>query len=390
MNDMRRITAKREPTVLIRPINTRTVTAKAKSEEAPKPPEPLATYPLAVGQGAGRFLWREVDHNQQQTRVLNAAWWDLCEQGTIMAQEFQKFPEWSYVSIYGGQSWLKERLAWQLDYNDPKQVALLADLVDLADIIHQNEHHGSVKLAEKHVGKRMVMHHHGVCYRDNPERYEQAETEAGYTRLISTPDLLIHGAPKYRKNLKWLPLPVNLAELRGTFPHWQERDPAQPFHVLHGYTVQSNKDPESDLPRIVSQLQRQREKVELDLYTRVPKRMSLWLISQADLYFATWLYGPGMATIEAWALGVPTMLSCTPEELAAQKRCYGEELPFCHVTKENAAAKLRELIHEPGLRAEYIKRGYQAIEKLHDVRQVVKKLQGYYEKTKPCRRIVAP
>jgi glycosyltransferase involved in cell wall biosynthesis len=210
--------------------------------------------------------------------------------------------------------------------------------------------------------------------------------EAGYTRLVSTPDLLACGTPQYRKKLKWLPSPLCLDELDRNYPRWQERERGEKVVVGHAYTVGSNKGTEEFL-RIAAEAGR-KQPLQVGLINKVQRRQALWYISQCDVYFATFLYGPGLASYEAMAFGKPVLVGCTPDELAAQRSAIGEELPFIHVTPQTCGKWLRDLTADADLRAEWGQRGRKYVEKFHDLPQVVKRLKKLYEQTKPCKFVV--
>lgn len=322
--------------------------------------------------------------------VVNIGYWDLCEIGYKLAQGFLRYTDWSYQAFSGGTSWVTERAWYRENTTDPQRHdrELQRDLVALADIIHVNEYHEQALLADVKPGKRMVMHHHGCRYRDDPEKYEREETEAGYMRLVSTPDLLIHGTARYRRNLQWLPSPLELEELDRTYPRWDERDPALPLVVAHGYTVEGNKGTPEFLRIMADLVQRRAANVDAGLINGVQRRQSLWYISQCDIYFATFFFGPGLASYEAMTFGKPVLVGCSPDELAAQKSVIGEELPFIHVTPATCGTWIRALAADPDLRREWGKRGRKYVEKFHDIKQVVARAKKLYEQVRPCKALV--
>jgi hypothetical protein len=322
--------------------------------------------------------------------VAHVGYWDLCEMGYKLAEGFLRYTDWSYQSFSGGTSWLTERAWYRENAADPQRhdLELQRDLVALADIIHVNEYHNQPLLADVKPGKRMVIHHHGCRYRDNPGKFERYETEAGYTRLVSTPDLLTHGSPKYRRNLKWLPSPLEIEELDRNYPRWEERDPEAPLVVAHGYTVASNKGT-TEFMRIMDNLSQFRSgRLQVGLINGVQRRQALWYISQCDIYFATFFYGPGLASYEAMAFGKPVLVGCSAEELAAQKDAIGEDLPFIHVTMDTCGKVLSDLAADADLRREWGERGRLYVEKFHDTSVVVRQLKALYEDTLPCRFLV--
>jgi glycosyltransferase involved in cell wall biosynthesis len=375
---------------LLRSFNIRRLPASPVPGASPPPAlERAATIPLACGSGWGRRIWREPAQQPPHT-VANIGHWDLCEIGYKLANGFLAATDWGYWTLTSGTSWVTERAWYKEDVADPQRHdrELQRDIVALADIIHVNERHGQALLADVRPGKRMVVHHHGVAYRDDPGKYERQEVEAGYTRLVSTPDLLIHGKPRYRKTLQWLPSPLDLQELDRNFPQWQPRDPDLPLVIAHGFTIASNKGTQ-DFLRIVDECVEHRSlDLEIALINRVQRRQALWYIAQCDVYFGTFLFGPGLASYEAMAFGKPVLVGCTKEELAAQRSVIGNDLPFIHVTPETLAVRLSELAHDAALREEWGQRGRRYIEKFHDLPVVVERARQLYEQTQPARCLV--
>ena len=340
----------------------------------------------------GQRTWRKPARAGEPERVLNLGYWNLCEIAYELQNAFLQHTNWSYLSISGGRSWLKERCQWLLDYDDPAkhEDKLLRDLLRMADIIHLNECHNHPALSDDLRGKRMAIHHHGCAYRNDPDKWDKAETRAGYLRLVSTPDLLVAGKPEYRATKHWLPSPLNLEELDRNFPRWEARDPALPLQVLHGYTVKANKGTDQ-FERIASEEIRRGTNLQLGFINHVQRRQSLWYMSQADIYFATFLYGPGAASYEAMAFGVPVILGCTPDEREAQCEAIGckrEALPFLWVTPRTCAETLRQLANEPALRAEYGRRGRAYVVKFHDLKPVAQRLRRLYRDAEPCREVL--
>jgi len=368
------------------------VRSKPVVAQVPRETRPASIVPeIAMRAGnPGQRTWRVPAPDQPCKRAVYITWWDLCEVGFELKWGFlQHSRDWSFECLSAGSSWISERVDYRADQTDPggHDFAVFSDRARLADVVHLCEGHTYPALMHLQPGKRMVMHHHGVAYRNNPGLYERQEVEAGYLRLVSTPDLLIYGGRRYRKTLCWLPNPITLTEMDRTFPAWEERSANAPVVVAHGWTVKTNKGTDQ-FEAIISDEMRRGTNLEYAPINHVQRRQSLWYISQCDVYFATFLYGPGMATIEAMALGKPVLVGCNNEELAAQRQCYGKELPFLHVTPETCGQVLRDLAADPDLRREYGDRGRKAVERLHDTPQVVKRLSGLYEQTEPSKAVV--
>jgi hypothetical protein len=339
--------------------------------------------PDACKSGWGNRTWRERARDDGQ-KVLHVSYWDLCELGYTLQQGFLRLTDsWGFWPISYGASWLIERFWWRVGDRDAES-PVIADMMDMADVIHLNGAYWNSDLPlEKLAGKRVIVHKHGQDdYRQCSNLVERMETECGLTRLVSTPDLLIHGDPKLRRNLRWLPSPIDLKELDRLYPRWVPRGKNEPVRILHSYTVPESKGT-PDIIRLVNEAKDAGANLELDLCHQVQRRESHWYNSQCDVFFATLLYGPGLATLECMAFGKPVLVGCNEQELQAQLACAGvkkaEDLPWIWVTPETAIDVLRELAASPKLRRDWGERGRAYIERVHALPVVVELLQGIYE-----------
>jgi glycosyltransferase involved in cell wall biosynthesis len=315
---------------------------------------------------------------------LHVSYWDLCELGYTLQQGFLRLTDsLGFWPVTYGASWLEERFWWRIGDRDA-ELPVIADMMDVADIIHLNGAYWQSDLPlEKLGGKKVVVHKHGQDdYRQNPQLVERVETQAGFTRLASTPDLLIHGDAELRRNLRWLPSPIDLAEIDQLYPRWAPRGKNESMRVLHSYTVPESKGT-PDIIRLVNEAKDSGANLELDLCHRVQRRESFWYNSQCDVFFATLLYGPGLATLECMAFGKPVLVGCNEQELKAQlmaadvKRA--EDLPWIWVTPETAVDVLRELAASERLRRDWGERGRAYIERVHALPVVVALLKRIYE-----------
>ena len=336
--------------------------------------------------------WLNVDRKRSAPLVVNVSYVDLAEIGHELAKGFIRYTDWGYWTTSVDSNWLQQRCWWNVDVTSPDEAGVLHDMLQAADIIHINEYHNYPWITDELVGKKVIIHHHGCEYRDDPTAWEQQETEAGYTRITSTPDLLIHGSPQYRKNLTWLPSPIDLDEFDRNYPRWdRSTDPSAPVRVLHAYTVAEQKGT-YEIFDAVQELQAEGENVELELVHRVGRRQCTWYLSQADIFFATFLYGPGLASIEAMAFGIPTLVGCNPDELRkhmdVSKVRNPDDLPWVYVTKQTVKDTIRRFVRDPKLRNRIGLRGRRYVERYHSLPVVVRKLQKIYEQTKPCTGIV--
>jgi len=321
---------------------------------------------------------------------VNVSSRNICEIGSTLATGFLRHTNWSYWGVMTAEpSWLQERHFWKVDYKDPdgREHKMLDDLIRSCDVLHLNswcswEFLG--RLREEMVGKtRVLMHHHGVALREDPPIAWQ-ERDAGWEVVVSTPDLLMH-VPW----ATWLPSPIDLEELDGNYPQWVK--PENEFLVGHGYTVVENKD-SLGIAKLVTEQMCKDDTIGFVPWHGVQKRQSLWLLSQCDIYFATLLYGPGVATYEAMAMGIPALCSCTEEELQYQMQALAverpEDLPWIYVTRDTAGKWVRDLRNDPELRQHWAEKGRKYIEDVHSVPAVVARLKNIYDGIEPCTEVL--
>jgi len=329
--------------------------------------------------------FRQWKRNGETPLVVNVSTRNICEIPSQLAEGFLRYTDWSYWAVATWvSSWLHERMWWQVDYEDPdrREQQILRDLLRQADYIHLNGYHTwdfLRDMREELTGKRMVIHHHGCELRDDPMKH-RCEADAGYMRVVSTPDLLLSDY-----GLHWLPSPVPIVEIERNYPRWTKH-PGEPCVIGHAYTVKENKG--SDTIEVFVERARQRAAIWYMPWHGVQRRQSIWLLSQCDVFFSTMFFGPGLASYEAMAMGIPVVLSCTEAEYEKQCECYGGETPFWRVTYEDAEDVLVELAKNPTLRAERGARGKEIMRAYHDLPAVVERMKGYYEEAQPCRTVL--
>ena len=314
---------------------------------------------------------------------------NICEISTLLARGFWRYTDWAYWSVMTADpSWLCERHTWKLDYEDPdgREFKMMDDIVRESEVVHLSSYntHAFLKRTESNLRGRakMVIHHHGGRLRGHGEIADR-ELAAGYTVLVSTPDLLLT-APR----ATWLPSPISLEELDHTYFGW-EADPSR-FVVGHGYTIAENKGT-YNFARAMSEVTR-RGKIELLPWHGIRRPQSLWLMSQCDVYFASFLYGPGVGAYEAMAFGIPVLCGCSREELYWQREALGvertDDLPWIFVESNTVADWVRMLATDPGLCAHWGAKGRAYVEEYHDVPKVVERLKAIYEAAEPCREVL--
>lgn len=326
----------------------------------------------------------------ERPQVAYVCNWNLCEIGFELWKGFVEYTDWGFWSMSTGGSWIGERTCLRLNPKAPleRDFELGRAIVQQADVVHINNSHNHVPCRDVDMaGKRLAMMHHGMEYRYRWRQFEWLETTAGYLRIVSTPDLLMYASDnEKRRTLHWLPEPIDLRELDRCYPKWGRAEGA-PVQVLHGYTVKGNKGTD-EIARIVTHT----KGCDLNLIHHVQRRRSVWHVAQCDIYFATFLYGPGMASIEAMALGKPVIAGCTEHELQYQMQAIGvtrpENLPWLYATPETAPQVLRDLASDPDMRQHWGRKGREYVEQWHSLPNVVNRLKTLYEQAEPARGLI--
>jgi len=355
-------------------------------------PRQRTTVPIQCGSGWGKLMWREpAPLRHGVMRVVNMSGWNLCEIGYYLQRAFQQHTDWPYTAISCGQSWIRERVHVGIDVDAEYDKQFAEDMLDLADIIHINERHNWWWLDRINLrGKRLFIHHHGCEFRRNHAAMERLEIRAGYGRLCSTPDLTAATRGRRYRGPVWLPSPIDIDEFDRTVPRWQKPEGGA-LNVIHAYTIARNKGTD-EFVAATEAVQRRGTRLQVGMVNHVSRQQSLWHISQADVYFATLLYGPGVASLEAMAFGVPVLCGCDDRDLKAILQQLGlrrhEELPWIHVTPTTLADRIEQVAHEPAMRAEYARRGRAYVEQYHSLPAVAKRLRTLYSAQEPARGVV--
>ena len=357
------------------------------------PPEIGSVTPALKSKPGMSATWRVRDSHAPPT-VTHLAYWDLCEIGQLLAQGFLRHDTWGYWTISHDTSYIQERPMYRIAGagSDVCDRRVAEDLIHDSDVLILNEFHNYWVTKKLPVGKRMVMYHHGCFHRDKPGKYERAESEAGYTRVVSTPDLLLYGKQKYNRNKQWVPSPLDTDELDRLYNVWRPRRANERVTVGHCYTLKGNKGTDE-----FEAIARDAEgKFDLAFWHRVQRRQSLYYLSQCDIYFASFLFCPGLATFEAMAMGIPAMVGFEQKDgmsaesvIERYKQEIGEdELPFVVVTPETCGKALRDLVNDAGLREDWARKGRAYIERWHALPAVTARMKSILEKVEPCRFVV--
>ena len=329
--------------------------------------------------------WRK--RKSSQTNIVHYAEYDLHQVGYELALGFQRYSDMAYRIFTDNQTWRGER-QYHLIENEP-DVALMQDTIDMADVIILSYDHSAGFLHRQNMeGKKLIIYHQGDPFIRECGELGMLETKAGYGRLASTPNLLEYVEPDSTP-LTWLPHPINTAEMDLLAGYW-EKPVDEPLRILHSLTILPGA-PMPDFVRIVHQMKRDGENVCIGLVQPVNRQVSLWTLSQADVYFSTYTHGPGPLTVEAMALGVPALAGCKEDHLEHQLKAAKvkrvDDLPWIYVTPDTTEKRLREL-QDPDTRAHWAEKGRKFVERFHSVPSVVKRLERFCERLEPAKGVI--
>ena len=314
--------------------------------------------------------------------ILLLSYWDLCEIHYQLQQDINATTPHRAISIVHGDNWIHYRYNY-LATNET-DMAFTTQLASEADVIHINEYHNYRQIRTLAGHPRMVVHHHGVEYRKNWKFLEPLELDAGYTRLVSTFDLLEYS--ECPETLLWLPSPIRINEIQRMFPH-RPKGLKAPWRIAHAATIRANKGTDRFLTACAS-LQTKGLNIEPILIENRQHAESLWMMSQCDVYFGSLFFDLGAASYEAMAIGMPVLCYTSDYALMEWRKLYPRALPFQYVTADTLEAELERMIVDANHWATMAARGEKHVKKYHDTKVVTKHVVSIYEATVPCKELI--
>jgi len=246
--------------------------------------------------------------------------------------------------------------------------------IDDFDIIHV---HGGVGYAGMYYwlkktfgGKKIVIHFHGSDIRI---KANTKFSSVGNILLVSTPDLLKCGNNVGGKELIHIPNPSYLEKMKPVGV--EKRTPLaekDKIVIAHMPTLRKFKGTE-EIIKAVKKLKK-KYPIELNLienadHHTAQKRLKAsdicidWVSKKFDIY--------GMVSIEAMSYGIPTICRFNPDYYNP---------PIINAEPNNIKEKIEELINDRALYLKTSRKSRKYVEKVHDVRKVVDKIEKHYKR----------
>lgn len=249
-----------------------------------------------------------------------------------------------------------------LDWFEPH----VAELYAAADLVQFQNSLGAYRRLDLDRAKPIVLAHHGVFLRTEPERATALAQAIGAVQTVSTVDLLAD-AP----GSSWVASPYDLEYLASIRRAAGGRDPSR-LRVALAPTSRALKGTAfvlGVLEGLAAELP-----LEVDLIEGVPWAECLTRKAAADLVVDQLALGYGGNAVEAWAMGLPVVAGfADPADAARGVELWGE-LPFENTGPAELEAELRRLLGSADARAEAAGRGLAHVRAWHDERVVVERL----------------
>jgi len=255
-------------------------------------------------------------------------------------------------------------LAYPYDVLKPAE-AELAALYEWADLVHVHDEAGGLLIERGWMKKPVVITWHGTRYRRYHAKFDARCEKRRWLVTVSTLDLTKWGA-------EWLPMPrANMLD-RANLP------PAPPllrFYAVHAPTNRERK--KTDL--IVKALD---GLVMLHLVEGVEFAQCLELKRKSHALIDGW-HGYGNNSVEAWAMGMPTVSGGPAWLLTMMQKRWGY-LPFAVMkpTRCGVLCPVARLVQEPEFYADVQRRGREHYLRYHEPSQVSARMCELYERAK--------
>lgn len=254
----------------------------------------------------------------------------------------------------------------------------LEEVYDASDVIHLHNTLHAHRWYDAGQGKPTVLMHHGLSSGSGPTFAEMVREAAGIgaSQVCSTLDLALR-----EPSVTWLPAPANLAALRAIRARYYH--PSQTIRVGHAPTVRSIKG--SDAFDVAMQRLRRRLPIESVVIQRASWKECLRRKATVDVFFDQPELGYGSNAIEAWAMGIPVISGIADPAIRTGMVAHWGRLPFYEANTDTLLSAIRALALDADLRAEYVARGTEHVERWHDDRVTVASLQAIYAQAGPTK-----
>ncbi|MDR7665101.1 glycosyltransferase family 4 protein [Methanosarcina sp. Z-7115] len=216
----------------------------------------------------------------------------------------------------------------------------------------------------KVLGKKVIMHYHGSEIRNKKQPLIQKYFADKC--VVSTPDLLA-----FVPNSIWIPNPIDTKKYIFVEPNLQ----VNKLRILHAPSNKNIKGTEHVI-QAIDKLKKDGYDIEFILLEKVSHDKVLKEIELSDIIVDQLILGwYGVFSIETMCMGKPTL--CYIRQDLSENY---PELPILNTTPKSIYVNLIELIENQEHRIELGAQGRRYVEKIHDSREVTKRLIDIYTK----------
>lgn len=277
-------------------------------------------------------------------------------------------PDWKVRYVRGADNYI--RYPADLEWTRPERRYQVRQLWAEADLVHMMLGFAPADRFPGYHRKPRILHHHGNVFNRRPAPLLARAKAEGIISLVSTLDML-RPDPGY---LEWLPNPCHTEAMAAI--RQEHYTPGPRPRLVHSPTSRQRKGTEAFLAG-VDQLV---GLFDLELVEHQTWATCLARKATGDLLFDQ--FGPAgyaLNSIEAWAMGIPTIGGADPWTLERTRQEFGE-LPYAEATPDTIRNVVATLISSADARAEVAARGAACLAAYHEERQVVQRLIGIYER----------
>lgn len=219
----------------------------------------------------------------------------------------------------------------------------------------------------KALGKRVIIHHHGLDIRFIGEL--RMYTKFTDKIFVSTPDLL-----EWSPTAIWIPNPIDLEKF--SYVGVENKSKSEEIIIVHAPSNRTIKGTEHVL-NAINKLKKEGYKINLQLVENMLYNKAIEIYKEADIVI-DWInpkFGIyGMVSIENMALGKPVL--CSIKQNLIDNHYLS--LPIVNSNPSNLAQNLRMLIEDYNLRKELGEKSRKYVEQMHDAVKVVNKVNRFY------------
>ena len=240
---------------------------------------------------------------------------------------------------------------------------LFTELWDWADVIHTMENIHNLIAFRNPPGKPILLHHHGVIYRNHAVELNGIAKAHNLVTVGSTLDLTTYGT-------RWLPNPIDviwMQAIRHQYKPAPGRDKLRFVHSPTAWRVAKGTDEWKAAVRAVG--------AEFKLTEKATWAQALADKATGDVHLDQLYHGYGNSGLEAMGMGLPVVSGGFPEiEELIIKRV--GQLPY-HPAMGRVPEAISEIM-DPATRRDVAERGWEYINQYHEQRKVVARLKKLY------------